>query len=342
MTPLQFEQRHAVEWAALAELLNALESRRQGLHPRSWFKRTTTEHAPLQAEHLAVLYRRVCEHLALARARAYPAPLVARLDDLAHRAHQAIYQQNELGWAKLKQLFAVTFPQRVRAHSRYVIVSAVLFVLPALILGWLTYERPSFALTVISAQQLAEFEAMYQAGEDARASIGRTRDAESDWTMFGFYIRNNIGVAFQCFASGLAAGIGSAFALVFNGLYMGVVAGYLTGRELGTSFWSFVVTHAAFELTAIILSGAAGLRIGHAWLVPGRRTRVQSLRLAAQEAIVLMYGVMAMLLIAAGLEAFWSSARWVPVSVKYTVAALCWMGVVAYFVRAGKPRKAMI
>ena len=40
-----------------------------------------------------------------------------------------------------------------------------------------------------------------------------------------------------------------------------------------------------------------------------------------------------MLSIAAAIEAFWSSARWLPPAVKYGVAAICWMAVIAYLRR---------
>ena len=45
--------------------------------------------------------------------------------------------------------------------------------------------------------------------------------------MFGYYIRNNIGVAFQCFAGGLFAGLGTLFFLAYNGAFAGALAGYL-------------------------------------------------------------------------------------------------------------------
>jgi len=96
------------------------------------------------------------------------------------------------------------------------------------------------------------------------------------------------------------------------------------------------VTHGAFELTAIVLSGAAGLRIGHAVLAPKRQTRVQALVTASRESIVIVYGFTIMLLVAAAIEAFWSSARWLPVAIKYSVAAACWFGVVSYFVFQGR------
>ena len=135
--------------------------------------------------------------------------------------------------------------------------------------------------------------------------------------------------------------IGSAFFLVFNGLQGGAVGGYLTARGHGEAFYSFIVTHSAFELTAIVMSGAAGLRLGHALIAPGRRTRLEALRHASSHAIVVMYGVIAFLLIAAAVEAFWSSARWVAPEVKYGVGAACWALVIAYLGWQGRPRRAV-
>ena len=129
---------------------------------------------------------------------------------------------------------------------------------------------------------------------------------------------------------------GRLFFLAYNGAFAGALAGYLTERGLSSTFYSFVATHSAFELTAIVLSGAAGLRIGHALLAPGRLTRRQSLVLATRDSAVLLYGVTAMLLVAAAVEAFWSSATWLPPAVKYGVAALCWTAVLGYFAFQGR------
>jgi uncharacterized membrane protein SpoIIM required for sporulation len=162
------------------------------------------------------------------------------------------------------------------------------------------------------------------------------RTAHTDWAMFGFYIRHNIGIAFQCFAGGLFFSVGSLFYLAYNGIMGGAIGGYLTQRGLSSTFYSFIVTHAAFELTAIVLSGAAGLRIGHSLLAPGRSTRLQSLIDASREAIVIIYGAAGMLLIAAAIEAFWSSAPWIPPVMKYGVAAVCWIAVISYFTLQGR------
>lgn len=321
MTPLKFEEQYQGEWDELEARLKSLRSG------------TRKERAAISGERFASLYRRACEQLALARARAYPAHIVDRLNQLTADAHQVIYQQRELGLGRLKRMIAVDFPRAVRAQARYVFIATAVFLVPLLVLGLLVYHNPELILSMVDPRTAAEFEAMYS---DAAESIGRRRDAENDWAMFGYYIRHNISLGFQCFAGGLFAGIGSLFFLAFNGAFFGAIGGYLTERGLSENFYSFVVTHGAFELTAIVLAGAAGLRIGHALIAPGRRTRREALVVAARESIVIVYGVAGLLVIAAAVEAFWSSARWIPLPIKYSVAAGCWIAVLGYLWRQGR------
>lgn len=335
MTPLQFEALHAAQWQELEAALDQAEKKAPADKKRAKEKAAGRKPAPLNGARLAALYRQSCEHLALAQARAYPIHLRQRLESLTHRAHRLIYRHHDTGWWRLRQLVLVDFPQCVRAHRGYLLAATLLFVLPMLAVGWASYQDPGFILHLVDARQAQEFDAMYD--ENSRA-LGRTRDASTDWQMFGYYIMHNIGIGFQCFAGGLFFGLGSVYYLLFNGLFAGGVAGYLTARGHGENFYSFVVTHGAFELTAIVLSGAAGLRLGHALLAPGRRTRLEALKQGAREAIIVVYGVVGMLLVAAAVEAFWSSARWVPPEVKYGVGAVCWVLVFAYLGWQGRPR----
>jgi uncharacterized membrane protein SpoIIM required for sporulation len=322
MTPLTFEKKYEGDWSELEAALDRVLGRGAGA-------RKARE--PVAGARVAALYRRACEHLALARAREYPAHLIDRLERMTADAHQVIYQNRDVSLARVRQMLNTDFPCAVRRQAPYVAVAAATFLVPALTIGVLVYARPELILSVVSAETAAQYDAMYSPSAEA---IGRT--ASTDWMMFGVYIRNNIGVAFQCFAGGIFAGLGSLFFLAFNGAFGGAIAGYLTERGLAHTFFPFIATHSAFELTAIAFAGAAGLRIGHALLAPGRLTRRQSLVAAAQESAVLLYGVIVMLLIAAAIEAFWSSATWVPAAVKYGVAAACWTAVLTYFLFQGR------
>ncbi|MDR7335703.1 stage II sporulation protein M [Roseateles asaccharophilus] len=316
MTPMRFEAEYGPGWDAFAE---QLAEARQG--------------KPVDGALLATRYRRVCENLALAQSRAYPVHLVARLENMAQDAHQLIYRRQDYGLRRLGRLLRVELPCAVRAQGRYVWVALALFALPLLLSFLLALQGPDFALHLLDANQLRRYESMYA---DGKSAMGRLREAGGDWTMFGFYIFNNIGIGFRCFGAGILAGVGSAFVLVYNGLLIGAVAGHLTRVDLGHNFWPFVATHASFELTGIVLSGAAGLRLGMGWLAPGRMTRLESLRTAALAAVPLVYAAFALLLVAAAFEAFWSSAVWIAPAVKYGVAALCWALVLMWLLLAGR------
>jgi uncharacterized membrane protein SpoIIM required for sporulation len=162
------------------------------------------------------------------------------------------------------------------------------------------------------------------------------RGSGDDWMMFGYYIMNNIGIAFQTIASGLLFGLGSLFFLLFNGLMIGAVAGHLTQIGYGVSFWSFVVGHGAFELTAIALAGGAGLKLGWALLAPGRLSRGDALRLAAARSVRLTGGVIVFLLVAAFIEAYWSSMTLASPTLKYLVGGGLWLLVLTYLLLAGR------
>ncbi|HWK11403.1 MAG TPA: stage II sporulation protein M [Vicinamibacterales bacterium] len=324
MTPIQFEALYETEWAELEALVDRALGRTS---------RRSAWDEEISGARVAALYRRACEQLALARARSYPAYLVDRLERLTADGHQIIYRQREFGLARVKAMLAVDFPSAVREHRRYVAAAAALLFVPTIAVAFVVYWHPELILSVVSSETAASFEQMYSPAADA---IGRVREATTDWMMFGFYVRNNIGVAFQCFAGGLFAGVGTLFFLAYNGAYSGAIAGYLTERGLAPTFYSFVATHSAFELTAIVLAGAAGLRIGHSLIAPGRLTRRHSLVAAARDTAVILYGVVAMLLVAAAVEAFWSSAQWLPGTIKFSVAALCWTAVLAYFTLQGR------
>jgi uncharacterized membrane protein SpoIIM required for sporulation len=57
---------------------------------------------------------------------------------------------------------------------------------------------------------------------------------------------------------------------------------------------------------------------------------------AANTSVRLIGGVMLFLLIAAFIEAYWSSMRWPPPSIKYLVGAALWALVAAYLILAGR------
>jgi len=91
---------------------------------------------------------------------------------------------------------------------------------------------------------------------------------------------------------------------------------------------------------AIVLSGAAGLRLGLALLAPGNSSRKAALVAAAKPAVRVMYGAAIMFFIAAFVEAFWSPLTEFPYGTKIAAGVAGWVLLLAYFAFAGRARAA--
>ena len=290
-----------------------------------------------QAQAFPGLYRRICNHYALARHRRYATALVDTLHDRVLRGHSLLYRRKPFWLWPLLRFVAIDFPTTLRRHGRAFWLAAALFWLPGLVMGVSCYLDPDLVYTVLDAPQVNQFDHMY---DPQGPVVGRSeeRAADSDFVMFGFYVWNNVGIGFRTFALGMLAGLGSAYLLLYNGLNIGAVSGYVSKMGYGTAFWPFVAGHSALELTAITISGCAGLLLAGALLFPGRRRRGDALKRAAREAVKLMIGAMLMLFGAAFMEAFWSAHRLLPPLGMYLVAALLWGAVLLYLLRAGRGR----
>jgi uncharacterized membrane protein SpoIIM required for sporulation len=314
-----FEQQHQHQWQRLQELLES-EPLSKGDHLRD-------------VAEFPRLYRQVCQHLALARARHYTPWLIERLNHLVLSGHQQLYRHRQIGLGqRVATFFARDLARSVRAEWRLFTVAALLFFGTLFGMALSIHLKPDLVYTLLDPMQVAEIEAMYAPSVE---NIGRERDAGSDFFMFGFYIRNNTGIGFQTYASGLLLGLGTIFYLVFNGLFIGAIAGHLTYIGYNETFFSFVSGHSAPELGAIILAGTAGLKLGYALIAPGPYARLYALRRAALATMPLVYGFAGLFLFAAFIEAFWSSSV-LPPYLKYSVGGLLFALLCGYFLFAGR------
>ena len=325
MKQQNFEIEHEAQWQQMEALLETLNNPRTAKRSQS---SVALSAFPQQ-------YRQVCHHLAMARERQYAPYLIDRLEQLVLVGHQHLYQARSYFLTQALHFIAVEFPALIRAEARLFWLSMALLYLPALLMAFTIHYAPQMVYTMLDHHRLESIEAMY---DPHAAHFGRERQSDDDVLMFGHYIKNNIGISFQIFAGGLFYGLGSIFYLVYNGLMLGAIAGHLASIGYGTTFFPFVVGHGAFELTAIMLSGMAGLKLGLALLAPGNKTRLDALHDAARLSVRIIYGVTGMLLIAAFIEAFWSALQVIPPPVKYTVGALLWLMVAAYFLFMGRQR----
>ena len=323
-----FEQTYASFWDeydALLEDLKLSSSKRQS--------------EKKQRYEFPSLFRKVCHHYAIAQQRHYSPHLINALHSRVLKGHQLLYERKGSLWWRLLEFVWITFPNQLRRHWRHFWIAVSLFYVPAIAVGLACFFDSEMIYQIMPDRSVAEMEYMY---DPENRQVGRSEDrqADSDFMMFGYYIYNNISIGFRTYALGILAGIGTVFILLYNGLVIGGVAGHLTQLGFTQTFWPFVSGHGSFELTAIVICGAAGLRLAQPLISPGRYRRLDALKIAGKDSVQLVMGAALMLLIAAFIEAFWSSSNLLP-SIKYAVASVLWLLVILYLWRAGRGQGAL-
>ncbi|GAA5505322.1 stage II sporulation protein M [Novipirellula caenicola] len=315
-----------VQWNELESLCDAMESR--GRTDRAG----GPEHRGAQGiARFSTLYRAACADLALADAYQLPPNTVTYLHQLVARAHNQLYRANQFEPSTWVDVLFYEAPRQIFADSCVRVATILFFGLftLAMYMGYDEQRFPGFANAVMGETQLENLESMYE--QKLNGSL------DHYVSMAGFYINHNTGIGLTCFASGILI-IPCLFKLAYNAVVLGVAFGYMARPDVtgGDNFFQFVTAHGPFELTAIALSAAAGLRLGVGWFRTGGLNRIDSLRRSAIQAIPVMAAAATMFVLAAFTEGFLSPSP-LPFIFKAAWAIMSSGMISFYFVILGFP-----
>ena len=282
-------------------------------------------------------YRRIVRDLNIARTEDFDPYLIDRLDRMVLEGHGRLYENRRLRWRRIPEFISGEFPAAVRGEKTLLLSFTAAFILTAVLSALLVGRSPWIFAKWFSPGTASSLEAMYDPSSEHFLT---PRDVNGDADMFGFYIYNNVSIAFQTFASGILLGFGSVLFLMYNAAFLGAAAAYLSGLGFEGTFFPFISGHATVELLAFIFAGAAGWRLGMVLIrPPSRLTRREGLKSVGRRVLPLVYGAAFFLVLAAVIEAFWSS-RPFPPAMKYAFGGLVFAAVTAYFLLAGRRRDA--
>lgn len=297
-------------------------------------KRDVTPVDAATTARFAAVYRAVCADLALADSYQLPQNTVQYLHRLVGRAHNQLYRSGRFDYERWLHVLFFEVPQTI-FQDRCVQVAFLLFWGTFILSAWLAYSKdawPEYAEQLLGSQ-IEDLEEMYK-----NPITGREGDI--NFRMAATYIQRNTGIGLQCFSWGVLL-IPGLLVTLFNAAFLGAAFGYMArpevpGRE---NFFHFVTAHGPFELTAIVLSAGAGLRIGLGWIYTGGLSRIASLQRAGRTAMPIMMSAVVMFFSAALIEGFLSPSG-APYWLKAGVAILS-SGILSfYFLVLGFPRGA--
>jgi len=301
----RFVEDRRVRWARLGQLVSRARGRVERLSADEVLE-------------LGRLYRATTSDLAIAR-RDFPRDAASeRLNDLVAAGHVLVYSEAPTSGRRLRRFVFNELPATMRAQLPWTGAAFGLFMLFALgtyAIGLAFPEIAQNALPEDTRQQLAQRQLWTNIPEGYRPVAGP------------LIITNNVRVAVVLFAGGMTAGVLTVFGLASNGAMLGTTFAVVQSYGLAGGLLSFISGHGVLELSAIFLSGGAGLRLAWAILRPGERSRRDALKLGAAQAARVMLLVIPVLGVAGLIEGFVSpsdASEVVKAAIGVFTGALLW------------------
>jgi uncharacterized membrane protein SpoIIM required for sporulation len=251
---------------------------------------------------LPVLYRSALSSLSMARAISLDQALIVYLESLCARAYFLVYGARASFFERLGGFFVRSWPRAIRDLWPETLLSLVISVLATVAGYWLVTRDPAWFYTLIPDAMTDGRDPSASTASLAETLRGQKDDGLSVFATFLF--THNAQVAIMAFATGFAFGLPTLLLLGQNGLSLGAFLALFAGRDLGLEAGGWLMVHGTTELFAVILAGAAGLRLGRAAAMPGHRSRMDALGEAGRTAGAAMGGVVVMLIAAGALEGF--------------------------------------
>ncbi len=320
MTPARFLETRSAAWGRL-EAITAKAARRgvKALDDK-------------ELRELTRLYPAVAIDVARARMYNIDPMTQKRINQLAISAHGLLYRRKNIRcFHAVWSFFHDDYPRLFRRLWPYMVLATTIFVVSLLGTYVSTRLKPSNAYLFVPCELDISDEKPGVSSEDISERFRHIARPP----MAAGIMANNISVAFSAFALGITAGIGTCYVLIFNSMMLGGFAAHFCNHGLSYDFWSFIAPHGVLEIFAILLSAAAGLRLGLSLAMPGQLTRSASLRLGARDAVLLVLGTIPMFVLAGVVEGF-VTPSYLPGAAKIVLGVALGLLTIGYLTSAGR------
>ena len=279
-----------------------------------------------EIDELVRLYQRTSSHLSFVRTYYRDPALTARLTGLVATAGAVVYGTRPKSLRALGRFFTATFPGALWHNRRFIAVSAALFFLPALAIGvWLSGSPRAIEAVAPPALREAylneDFESYYSSRPASEFAAQVTT--------------NNIQVGFLAFAGGAVFAVPTALVLVYNGANLGVPAGLFAAAGQNAKFYGLILPHGLLELSAVVIAGSAGLRLGWSLIDPGDRPRAAAFTEEGRRSVTIVLGLVLTFLVAGLIEGFVTGSS-LPTAVRVGIGVVVEALFVVYVVVLGR------
>lgn len=250
-------------------------------------------------EKLSKLYLDITEDLGYAQTFYNRRTVRVYLNQLAQQVFSGIHKQRDQIWKKFFNVVTVSVPLEIYRSRKTLLFALISFLIYMLIGAVTTYFNPDFPRVVMGDGYVD-----MTINNIAKGNPLAVYESQSQLSMFINITTNNLKVALLTFFAGFFATIGTHILLFSNGVMLGSFQYFFQTKGLLVTSFLGIWIHGAFEISAIVLAGGAGITAGNGLLFPKSYTRLQSLRLSTMRGMKIMLSLIPFIIAAGFLESY--------------------------------------
>ncbi|MCT4665324.1 MAG: stage II sporulation protein M [Flavobacteriales bacterium] len=245
------------------------------------------------------IYNEFSNDLSFARTYYPKSKLVPFLNEIVAALHLQIYRKNHYTQNGFIEFWKTKMPLLFYQYRVYLIVSFAFFILSALIGVVSSVNDEDFVSKILGSHYVNMTIENIENGDPlAVYSSGST------WgSAFGI-IWNNIRVGLLSYVLGIFFGIGTLYVLFNNGVMVGAFQYFFAKYNVLLISISGIWIHGAMEIFSIGIEGGAGLILGTSLLFPGTYKRIDALKKAAKDSVLILISTFPFTIAAGILEGY--------------------------------------
>jgi len=221
------------------------------------------------------------------------------LNQLAQMIYSGVQKQKKNSFKKLFTVWKVSLPLEIYRSRKNLLFALIAFLVYAFVGVITTHFDPDFPRTVMGDGYVDMTIENIKHGNPLAVY-----EDDDQMSMFVRITTNNMKVAFLTFFVGFFFTIGTHMLMFYNGVMLGAFQYFFHLKGLLITSFLGIWIHGAFEISAIVLAGGAGLTAGNGWLFPRSYTRLQSLQLSTKRGLKIMMSLVPFIIAAGFLESY--------------------------------------
>jgi len=279
-------------------------------------------------EEIADLYSDITDDLSYAQTFYNRRTVRVYLNQIAQGIHNLVHKERSESLRKFFTVWRVSLPIEIYRSRRHLLFALCIFLFWVILGAVTTHFNPDFPRVIMGDGYVD-----MTIDNISKGNPLKVYESESQLNMFLQISFNNIRVAFYSFIFGVFFTVGTHIFLFKNGVMLGAFQYFFHLKGVLLTSFLGIWIHGAFEISALVIAGGAGITLGNGWLFPGSYTRLQSMQLSAKRGLKIMMSMVPFLFVAGFLESYVThNYQVLPEWSKWTLIMLSFSIIIFYYI----------